>query len=138
MSTFEEDAELEAILNNKLKKLMKSQRESPKYQGGMVHHLDPITLDEFLNNFKIALIDFWAEWCPPCHILSPIIEELATEYTEVGFGKVDVEKYPDVASYYGVINLPTLLLFYRGKAVDFIVGAVPKEYIEVKIRKLLS
>ncbi|MCY0860672.1 MAG: thioredoxin family protein [Sulfolobaceae archaeon] len=135
----EEDPELQELLNRKLKQLLiraEQKEERKKFKGGVVHHLDSNSLREFLSEFKTAVIDFWADWCPPCHLLSPIVEELANEYRNIGFGKVDVKRYPEIASYYGVVNLPTLLIFYEGNPVDYIIGAVPKEYIQMRLSRL--
>ncbi len=85
-----------------------------------------------------VLVDFWAEWCGPCQMVGPVIDELATEYQgKVKVGKVDVDKAPQTAMKFGVQNIPTVVLFENGEAVDRIVGAKnKKEYKAVLDAKL--
>ena len=71
-------------------------------------------------------IDFWAPWCGPCRMLSPIVDEVAEERTDVKVGKVNVDEQPELASQFGVMSIPTLLVFEQGKLVRQAVGARPK------------
>ena len=75
---------------------------------------------------KSAQPDFWAAWCGPCRMLSPIVDEVAEERTDVKVGKVNVDEQPDLAAEFGVMSIPTLLLFENGKLVRQAVGARPK------------
>jgi thioredoxin 1 len=85
---------------------------------------------EVLNSDLPVLIDFWAVWCGPCRMIAPIVEELAGEYEgKAKIGKLDVDNNPNVAMEYGIRSIPTLLVFDKGKIVDRIVGAVPKQKI---------
>jgi thioredoxin len=86
----------------------------------------------------VTVVDFWAEWCAPCFILAPIIEELARDYPQVGFGKLNTDENPEIASRYGVMSLPTVLLFKDGEPVDAIIGAVPREMIEARLKVILN
>lgn len=86
-----------------------------------------------------VVVDFWAEWCAPCRIIAPIVEELAQEYDgRVDFAKMDVDSNPQTAVKYGVRSIPTLLLFKDGKAVGQVVGAVPKTVLRKRIEAVLS
>lgn len=84
------------------------------------------------------LVDFWAPWCGPCQILSPIVEKIAEEYKgKCKVAKINVDDNPNTAIKFGIRSIPTLILFKDGRMVDKIVGAVPKEVIETMIKKAL-
>lgn len=85
-----------------------------------------------------VVVDLWAEWCGPCKMLTPIMEEMSTEYEgKVLIGKVDVDNNPGIAAKYGVRNIPTVLFFKGGEVVDKQVGAVPKDKLTEKLDSLL-
>lgn len=77
-----------------------------------------------------VLVDFWAAWCGPCSVLSPVVEELAEEHPEITFGKVNVDEAPELAVRYQVAAIPTLLLFRDGQPVDASVGVKSKQELE--------
>ena len=86
--------------------------------------------EEVLNSNKHVLVDFWATWCGPCKMLSPLIEEIAAEKSEtLKVGKVNVDEEPALATQFGVVSIPMLVLFKNGKAVKTSVGYQPKEEI---------
>ena len=94
--------------------------------------------EEALNSDMPVLVDFYADWCGPCKMMSPIIDELAGEYEgKVKIGKVDTEANRTVASKYNVMSIPTLLFIKDGKVVDTAVGALPKATLEAKLNALL-
>ncbi len=86
-----------------------------------------------------VLVDFWAEWCGPCHAIAPVVEEIAEEYTgKLKVGKVNVDHNPETAMKYGVRSIPSLLVFKDGDVFDQIVGAVPKQNITQVVKKVLE
>lgn len=95
--------------------------------------------EEVLDKNGVALLDFWAEWCGPCRMIGPIIEELSTEYKDKAtIGKVNVDDNANVTMEYGVRNIPTLLFFKDGVLVDRHVGATSKKVLNDKLQALMS
>lgn len=94
---------------------------------------------EVLNSETPVLVDFWAEWCGPCRMIGPIVEELATEYDgKAKIGKMNIDNNPGTPMKYGVRSIPTLLVFKNGEVVDKVVGAVPKTTLTDKIDNQLG
>ena len=85
--------------------------------------------NEVLNSEKPVLLDFWASWCGPCRMVSPIVDEIAAERGDVKVGKVNVDEQPELAGQFGVMSIPTLVVIKGGKVVNQMVGARPKSQI---------
>ena len=85
---------------------------------------------EVLQAEKPVMVDFWATWCGPCRMLSPIVDQLAEERTDAVFGKVDVDEQRELAAQFGIMSIPTVVVFKGGKAVRQTVGAQPKAALE--------
>ena len=95
--------------------------------------------DEVVKSDKVVLVDFWAEWCGPCKMIAPIVEELAEEFDgKVKFTKLDVDSNPRSATNFGIRGIPTLLIFSDGKPVDQVVGAVPKSVLKQRLEEALA
>lgn len=94
--------------------------------------------EEVLASQLPVVIDFWAEWCGPCRMIAPVVDELAAEYEgKVLIGKCDVEDNDEIVARYGVRNIPTIVFIKNGQTVDKQVGAVSKEVLKTKIENLL-
>ena len=95
--------------------------------------------DEVTNSKFPVIVDFWAEWCAPCRMMAPILEEISKEYEgKIKVGKLNVDENPIVAGEYRVMGIPTLLFFRSGKLVDKVVGVVPKKALQDKIETILK
>jgi thioredoxin 1 len=96
------------------------------------------TFDDFLKSDLLVLVDFWADWCMPCRMMAPVMEELAQEFAgKVMFGKLNVDDNPDVASHYGIMSIPHFLIFKNGNVAQKIVGAVGKDPLANAVKKHL-
>ena len=104
----------------------------------MTLQITDATLDEVLQTDKLVLIDFWAEWCGPCKMIGPSIDEIGKEYQDkVVVGKVDVDNNDETTAKYRIRNIPTVLFIRNGEVVDKVVGAAAKSMFTEKIDKLL-
>ena len=132
------DDELEKIKMRKLAEILSGQQQRPPVVAEPVEVTD-LNFKQFISSNKYSVVDFWAEWCAPCRAIAPIVKELAEQYAgKVVFGKLNVDENPRTASEYGIMGIPTLILFKDGRPVDMVVGAVPKRVLEGRIVKLLQ
>ena len=100
-----------------------------------VLHINQQNFHELEQSDKKVLIDFYADWCGPCRMLGPVIEELAAEHPEYAIAKVNVDNNPELASRFGVFSIPSLVVMQNGQVVDQSVGAVPKARILAMLEK---
>jgi thioredoxin 1 len=105
----------------------------------MAHEITDSNFEEILKENKIVMADLWAEWCGPCRMVSPIIDELSESFQDKAYiGKVNVDLNTDIPEKYKVRSIPTILLFKDGELVDKIVGALPKTALQGKLEAVLG
>lgn len=93
---------------------------------------------EVLRARTVVLVDFWAAWCGPCRAIAPLVDQLAAEYKgKLKVGKLDIDAHQNVPQKYGVLSIPTLLLFKNGQVADQIVGAVPKAKLDAMVKRAI-
>ena len=135
----EEDKELERIRRAKLQEMMKS--AASEKQGTALNkpvELTDATFEEIIRIHQLVVVDCWAAWCGPCHMVAPVIEEMARDYAgKILFGKLNVDENQEVSRQYEIVSIPTLLVFKNGKLVDKIIGAMPRQMLEPKITRHL-
>ncbi len=131
---FEED-ELEQI---KLRKAQATLDAAKKDSWGPIVLTDESFSGAVRAN-EVLLVDFWAPWCGPCRMVGPVIEQLAIEYVgKAAFGKMNVDENRIVPNGFGIMSIPTIMVFYRGRAVERITGACPKIHIEAVFKRYLN
>lgn len=135
-----EDEELKIINEKRMKKLQQIMNEKELLKNIK----DPLNIDDSnfsqtINKFPLLLVDFWAPWCGPCRMMSPLIDQVGKEYMgKLVVGKVNVDENPTVSRQFGISSIPTLILFKRGQAVNKIIGSVSKNKIDQMVRMHLE
>lgn len=129
-----EDPELERIRRTKIEEMVKRRETSLE----VVKVTNEKNFTEMISGSKPALVDFWADWCGPCHMMAPIIEGLAKEYSgRMEFAKLNIDESPRIAELYMVNSIPTFIIFKNGKEAERVIGAVGREPMESFVRKHL-
>jgi thioredoxin 1 len=135
-----EDEELRLINEKRMKKLQQIVNEKELLKNIK----EPLNLDDSnfaptINKYPLLLVDFWAPWCGPCRMMSPIIDQVGKEYIgKLVVGKVNVDENPHISGQFGISSIPTLILFKRGQAVNNIIGSVSKGRIDEMVRMHLE
>ncbi|MDW0146082.1 MAG: thioredoxin [Nitrososphaeraceae archaeon] len=135
-----EDEELKIINEIRMKKLQQIMNEKELLKNIK----DPLNLDDSnffqtISKFPLLLVDFWAPWCGPCRMMSPLIDQIGKEYMgNLVVGKVNVDENPTISRQFGISSIPTLILFKKGQAVNKIIGSVSKNKIDEMVRMHLE
>lgn len=132
-----EDDELKKLLDKKFRSYLRgddrTRRDENPYRDRIIN-LDTNLFRELLFHKYPLFVDFWAAWCAPCRAMEPIIHGLMEKYSyKMIFGKLNVDHYPEIASKYMVMSIPTFIIFRDGKPLDRLIGAQPKRRIEEMI-----
>jgi thioredoxin len=137
--TNDHDEELERIMQRKMNEFSLRTKRNDSIESNQSTITAPITLtdqnfNEMVGKHHLLIVDFWAPWCGPCRMVSPVITELSQELAgKAVFGKLNVDENPMIASTFGIQSIPTIAIFKNGKAVDGIVGAASKSHIMSKL-----
>ena len=139
MSLDDKEDELERIKRRKLEDMRKGVNQTRETKpsshiSGKPVDLTDSTFTSFVKENSLAVVDFWAPWCGPCRFVSPVVEDIAKDYVGIiAFGKLDVDQNHKIANQYGIVSIPTIMVFKNGKRVDQIIGAMPRQSLEPRI-----
>ncbi|HJT84603.1 MAG TPA: thioredoxin [Nitrososphaeraceae archaeon] len=138
--TDDNNDEISAIMKRKIEKYqeeLKLMNELKKINKPL--HLTDSNFDLEKSKYHLLVVDFWAAWCGPCRMVSPIIEQLAEQYSgKIVFGKVNVDENPRTSQRFNIQSIPTLMILKEGQIVDIMIGALPKGQIENKIKQYIA
>ncbi len=134
--------ELEKLRKKRMQEMLSGKDESiSKQQEAILNKpitVTDATFGETIRKYSLIVVDCWAPWCGPCFMIAPILEELAKDYAgKIVFGKLNVDENQRTAMKYGIMSIPALLIFKKGKHVDTVIGAMPRQMLEPQIKKYL-
>jgi len=134
--------ELERIKQKRLREMMRKvgskADDSTDGWPTMPIELADVTFSEVIRKYPLVVVDCWAEWCAPCRMVGPVVEELARDYRgRIVFGKLNVDSNVRTAQQYGIMSIPTLLVFKNGQLANQLVGAMPRDMLEPQITMYL-
>ena len=142
MTENDEDNEIRNIMDRKIKEMMHILRKKGNSKSKKVELIYEVSDEDFdesvvKRSWEIpVLVDFWAPWCGPCYILSPIIENIVKSLNgKILLAKLNIDENPYTAGEYGITNIPTVVLFENGRVLDYFIGALPEEMILRWLRK---
>jgi thioredoxin 1 len=140
----DEEQEMALIREKKMREMeeqVKANKEGGKTGGAVIDHpviITDATFVETVKKYPLVVVDCWAQWCGPCRMVAPIIDELAKEYAgKIVFGKLNVDENPRVSTEFAIMAIPTIFIFKNGEPVDVVQGAMPKPYFEAKLKEWL-
>lgn len=134
----EKDPEVEKLKAKRMQELRNKASNSGEKLSVPITVTDA-DFERTVKMYPLVVVDCWAEWCGPCRMVAPVIEELAREHAgQIVFGKLNVDENPDTATRFGIMGIPTLLVMKNGVEVDRFVGASPKLMIESKLKKYMG
>ncbi len=146
-NTGDKDFELEQIKAKKMREMEERLKARAMGEGKRNKEAEvidyPLTLNDetfipTVRRYPLVVVDCWAPWCAPCRMVAPIIDELAREYAgKVVFGKLNVDENPRIAAEFAIMAIPTMFIFKNGEPVDVIQGALPKPYLEARVKQWL-
>jgi len=136
------DDEVQRINEKKFEEMLRQgtkAKSAPVPASTKPIELSDANFHEVVGNHPLVVVDFWAPWCGPCRMVSPVLEELASEMSgRATFGKLNVDDNPETSQRFGIQGIPTIMVFKDGQPVDGIVGAAPKQMIEARITPYIS
>jgi thioredoxin 1 len=134
-----DEEELQRIIQARLRETTnRADSEKRKTPFDQPIEVNDATFKEIIRNHRVVVVDCWSPWCRPCDAIAPIIEELSKDYMgEILFGILNVDENPKVSMQYGIMSIPTLLIFKSGRLLDKIVGATSRQMLEPKITQYL-
>lgn len=129
-----ENDEIEKIRRKKMEKIMREKASASVQKTDKPVEVTDLNFNDVIKSSRLVVIDCWAQWCAPCRMMAPIVDELAREYAgKVLFGKLNIDENQRMPAEYQIMSIPTFLIFREGVFVGRIIGAMPKKALEQKI-----